>query len=166
MNKMLKIALFLTLISCGNQDKMRDKVTNKIHCDTIAINTQLKQLAIDFKPNSIDINKSMSNDLNAFLTTNNADCIKSSDNYKPFVMLILLKVAYWHKKEYHLSYNLRSMKNGSAKNIIDGYESISQDHDEFLSSYAAFRFIKKDSTLTDRPEFKSVYGAALRLFKE
>ena len=153
MNKILQIALFLALTSCSNQEKTRDKetaavqTTSKVYCDTMAINTQLKQLAIDFKPNSIDINKSMSNELNAFLKTHDAACIKSSDYYKPFVMLILLKLAYWHKKEYHLSYSLRSMKNGSAKNIIDGYESISQDHDEFLSSYAAFRFVKNDRIL-------------------
>ena len=164
------IVLLITFFSCINENntaKKQNEViasSNKITCDSIQVNKTLKQLAMDFTPNSIDINKSMSNELNLFLSKSDSDCIKSNSNYKFFICLVLLKQCYYHKKEYHLSYNLRSMKLGTAKFIIAEYENISQDHDEFLSSYSVLNYSKTDSTLMNDREFRKFYDKTEKLF--
>lgn len=164
------IIFLLTFASCFQQNEatIQDNSvalsSNENTCDSTFINKKLKYLALNFNAKSIDINKSISEELQSFLLTSNLKCIETNENYRFFICYILLKQCYWHKKQYHLSYNLRNMKTGSGKYIISEYEKISHDNDEFLSSYSVLNFVKTDSVLLSNKDIKALFDKTNKLF--
>ena len=165
------VIFLLAFVSCFQQNKaaVQDNsvaiVSNKDTCDVAFYDKNLKDLAMNFNAQTIDINKSFSDELKSFLSTSKVECIQSNDNYRFFICYILLKQCYLHKQEYHLSYNFRSMKTtGAGKFIISEYEKISQDHDEFLSSYSVLNYVKTDTVLLGNKDLKNLFEKTNKLF--
>jgi len=114
----------------------------------------------EFKPDSIDLNKSLSEKASSFLLNVDTNCLRKQSMYDTFIAIILAKLYYHHLQCCNQGYDLLSMKEGAAKVIIDEFERLA-GYDkkptlEFLNSSKIVEYISPKSDLQKNSQIQSL----------
>lgn len=138
----IAVLLIYSCSSDGNRNIVNGVKGNESEtaiCNEQEMTEILKILSTKFEARKLELDSSLIQDkgINLFLDTVNKTCLKKQVYFRNFITIILLKQYYYHIINFHQSYNLLPMRNGSAKFIIDEFCSISHldpIHTEMISS--------------------------------
>jgi hypothetical protein len=148
---MLFGCIFLITYSCSSKsEKNKDGTKTVTLCDANSDSLLIKY-ANEFKVKAIDLSKSISVDLNLFLTEIDSNCLRNQRNYRLFISTILLKLHHYHLQCCNQGYDLLSMMDGGAAIVIDEFKRMGGYHQkvnaEFLNSGKIVDFVEGDSLL-------------------
>jgi hypothetical protein len=151
--RILLIVIVIGFISCnenvsGNSKPLPTSITEPAcneNYDSI-----LAKLAHEFKPASVDLDRSISGRIDSFLLAADTVCLRNQKGYKLFIATILAKEFYYHVSIGHQGYDLQSMDGGGARIIVEDFKKMAGyqgRHLEMLNSGTIMDFIKKDDSL-------------------
>lgn len=126
--------------------------------------TLLLKYANEFAPSKIELNRSLSPDLSAFILSVDVSCLQKQTIFRYFISMVLGKLALYHLKCCNQYYDLYQMREGAAAIIINefsklaGYES---QNLEMLNSGLIKDFIEKDMILSTNPAIVKVINAII-----
>lgn len=121
--------------------------------------SSLLKYAYTFVPTTINLSKSISNQLDSFLLHIDTNCLRQQKEFKVFVAIILMKLYYYHLKCCNQGYDLQSMETNGAKIIIVEFKKIAgyqNQHLEMLNSGTIVDFIKSDLELRGNTHIKEL----------
>lgn len=149
--KALMIINIIVFLSCNNSSNHFEKsqMTKDTMCNEHYDST-LKELANNFNPTSISLDRSISGKLDSFLLAADTNCLRKQNEYKLFIATILAKQFYYHVSVGHQGYDLQSMEKGAAKIIVEDFKKMAGYQSpqlEMLNSAVIMDFIKKDEHL-------------------
>lgn len=149
---MIKMPILLLLIlfsSCLQNHKSN----NIALCDKNTYFNELNEYSKSFKPTNLNLENSIKDnqELDTFIDTIDNKCLENQSQYKVFISTILLKQYYFQLSNYNQSYDLLSMKTGSAEKIINGFIGFSKvdKNIEMLSSSYVFEYLKHNPKITN-----------------
>jgi hypothetical protein len=119
----------------------------------------LLKYANEFKPNSIELDKSFSNNFKQFIETIDTNCLRRQKEYKPFITIILAKLYAYHEKCCNQGYDIDGMKEGGAKLIVNEFErmiGLADERIEFLNSFRVIDYIVNDDMLKQNKTLQKI----------
>jgi hypothetical protein len=156
-NKTLSLCILFFIISCLNKNKEYPKQGVVEQKNTILItNKSLDSLLFyvsSFTPSTIDINKLElfeKFDVNFIF---NQDYYKNKSKKNHIATIIILKQYLFHLKRSNQSYDIKSMRNGNAKIIIDYFFDINKidtTQESISSSIAYIKLTENESKDYDK----------------
>lgn len=155
---------FIFMVGCISSPKsnvtnlVSDTSKQHIICNGEYYSSLLKY-AYTFEPSTINLSKSLSPQLDAFLLNIDTNCLRQQKEYRVFTTIILAKLYYNHLKCCNQGYDLQSMETGGAKVIIEEFKKIAGYQNqqlEMLNSGVILDFLKSDQTLKENTVLKDL----------
>lgn len=130
------------------------KATPCLSCDSLLVYYSESFLARD-----IDLGKSMSDSYSKFFTNTDTACLRSQQNYRYSILLVLSRLALYHLKCCNQGYDLFQMNGTATEKIVDEFLSISgisRDNTEMISSGYVLDFLTTDKVALSYPFIKEM----------
>lgn len=168
MRLVILILNFLCIWGCNsatdNKAAIKDSSVNEtetVVCDQ-NYDSLLLKYANEFTPKTIDLNSSLSSDLESFLLSVDTNCLRKQTEYKYFIALILEKLSLHHLKCCNQHYDLYQMREGAAAVIINEFNKLAGYEGqrlEMLNSGLIKGYIESDPILSANPIIANVMNA-------
>lgn len=166
------ISIAVTFYNCSNTNKPKiiakksyekkpEIADNCNQSDSLLLikDRLLLKYANEFKPISIELDKSISNNFRQFIETIDTNCLRHQKEYKPFITIILAKLYAYHEKCCGQGYDIDGMKEGGAKLIVNEFErmiGLANERIEFLNSFRVIDYIVNDETLKQNKTLQKI----------
>lgn len=143
-------SVLLLCCSSNSNKKENSHFQTAINCDSVYFSNSMKEIAYNFQPSHLDLNKSIPVKMKEFIINSDSNCIVKNKDYDFFMSAILLKMAIFHAHEAKQSFDLNGMKGKSTNLLIEGLrKKISNNNktNEFFSSYEIVTFVEANKEL-------------------
>ncbi len=158
----LIIVFFISGCNSNNQDKNSSPANvsaSKLKVCNNDYDSLLLKYANDFKASTIDLDESLSPQLDSFLLYADTNCLRKQKEYKTFISIILAKLCLHHLQCCNQGYDLLSMETQGAKVIVVDFRNMSgyqNKHLDMLNSEFIIDFIESDKKLKENAGIKSI----------
>lgn len=150
------VVLFLSCFDRNSEKNYNSEILQN-YCIP-GFDSSILVLANEFKPTTIDLDKSISAKLFEFIKSADTNCLKQSKGFEIAVATILLKLYIYHLQCCGMGYDLHGMKKGKATILINEFERMagfSGNQIEFINSFIIVDYIKKNEDLKNERLLKN-----------
>ncbi|HEU4472906.1 MAG TPA: hypothetical protein VFR58_17550 [Flavisolibacter sp.] len=148
---LVAISIFACCNGPGQEHANQDVSIKDLDHKCGNLDSLMKTLVNEFEPKTISLNEAIDGELRAFMFNVDLTCLKKQEYNREFVMSILAKQYLFHLKCCNQGYDLLTMRdNKAAEIIVESFIEIagySGSKLEMLNSGTVLKFIVSDSSM-------------------